>query len=486
MLFSVIVAYDKETRGIGYKQEIPWGYIKEDMEHFQSMTTGGIVIMGSNTYKSLPNSSPLKNRYNIVIGKNISIKHKNASSYPYPIKKPTNIITVENFEEALKTAKIYFEKINNRTKSEEYIYVIGGSMVYNEAILHPLCKYVYVTEIITQDLKFDRFFPPLPKYFKEKIVRNNNSDNNNDIIFKVFENILDLNSQETEYLNLLTNILKNGNVRSDRTNTGTISLFGPQIKFSIRDNILPLITTKKTFFRGIIEELLFFLRGDHDNRILIEKGINIWTKNTSKEYIEKYGKNLEEHDLGKAYPVQWRAAGAPLQKLEDSYIGKGIDQISQIIDLLKTDPYSRRIILNAWNVTDLDDMILVPCHVMYQFYVTDIGDDKYLSCMMIQRSADTFLGLPFNIASVATLTNILAKTCNMKANEIIINIGDAHIYKNHIEQVQTQLKRSPYKFPTMKINKELNNISDIEKLEYADFELLDYQYWDPIKADMAI
>jgi dihydrofolate reductase/thymidylate synthase len=476
MSFNLIVAYDKETRGIGYKQQIPWGYIKEDMEHFKNMTTGNTVIMGSNTYKSLPNSSPLKNRYNIVIGNNVSIKHKNTSSYnTFRRDDDQNIQKALNFDNALRLGL-------NKNKE---IFIIGGSMVYNEALNSPLCKYVYVTEILTQDLKFDRYFPPLPKYFKEISSRESISMGNK-MVFKVFENVLDLGSQEMEYLNLLTNILEKGNIRSDRTDTGTISIFGPQIKFSIRDNVLPLITTKKTFFRGIIEELLFFLRGDHDNRILIEKGINIWTKNTSKEYIEKYGKKLEEHDLGKAYPVQWRAAGAPLQKLEDSYIGKGIDQISQIIHLLKTDPYSRRIILNAWNVTDLEDMILVPCHVMYQFYVTDIGEDKYLSCMMIQRSADTFLGLPFNIASVATLTNILAKTCNMKPNEIIINIGDAHIYKNHIEQVKTQLKRFPYKFPTMKINKELNDISDIEKLKYTDFELRDYLYWDPIKADMAV
>ena len=194
-------------------------------------------------------------------------------------------------------------------------------------------------------------------------------------------------------------------------------------------------------------------------------------------------KRLEEHDLGLAYGVQWRGAGAPLGNIDEDYRGKGVDQIQEVIDLLKKDPDSRRIIINAWNVPYLKDMALVPCHIMYQF---NVKNGKYLNCMMTQRSADMFLGEPFNIASTAVLTRIMAQVVGLLPGEIIINLGDAHIYKNHIEQVKTQLERIPMHFPSLTISKTLDNIEDIENLQFEDFILKDYNSWPAIKAKMAV
>ena len=251
------------------------------------------------------------------------------------------------------------------------------------------------------------------------------------------------------------------------------------------------MTTKNVWFKGVVEELLFFLRGDHDNRKLRAKDVHIWDGNTSIEYLQKNGKtHIQEHDLGLAYGVQWRAAGAKLENIDTNYVGKGIDQVKECIELLKNNPHSRRIIINAWNVPQLNDMALVPCHMIYQFYVRtkEINgqDIKYLDCMMTQRSADSFLGLPFNIASTAALTHIMAKISGYKCGKIIINVGDAHIYTNHLQQVKTQLARTPLKFPQLNIKKDLKTTQDIENLSYTDFELIDYHRFPTIKADMAV
>lgn len=283
---------------------------------------------------------------------------------------------------------------------------------------------------------------------------------------------------------MLREILQSGEVHSDRTGTGTRSVFGRQLRFDIRNGVFPLLTTKKTFFRGIVEELLFFLRGDHDNRKLQAKGVHIWDGNTSREGLDKNGlTHLQTHDLGLAYGVQWRAAGAELGDIDTDYRGKGIDQIRNVIDLLRNDPNSRRIIINAWNVPQLEDMALPPCHALYQFYVNNQNE---LSCMMYQRSVDLFLGNPFNIASTALLTRILAKVSGLEPGEIIISMGNTHIYENHLDQVKRQLERIPLKFPTLDIAKPLNSIEDIEALQFEDFDLKDYHCWPGIKAPMAV
>jgi dihydrofolate reductase/thymidylate synthase len=467
MEFSIIAAFVKGSRGIGYKNKLPWK-IPEEMAYFKKITTqehpygDNCVIMGRKTWESLPlKYRPLPNRKNIIVSTTMT-------------SLDPNVLVAPTFEYALGSA------------SSTHIFVIGGEKVFAEAIKHSMCKTLYLTEIEATSSnnipQCDVFFPPIPCYFKESSVSEYHTTSYN-LKFKKYENLSNFNSDEKLYLNLLKDILYYGEEKVDRTKIGTLSIFGSQLTFSLMNDVIPLITTKKVFWKGIVEELLFFLRGDHDNRKLQSKGVHIWDGNTSAEYFRKNGMKLEEHDLGVAYGVQWRAAGAKLEFLETDYRGKGIDQIQEVIHLLKTEPTSRRIIINAWNVPSLKDMALMPCHVMYQF---NVSHGKYLNCMMTQRSADTFLGLPFNIASTALLTKILASVSNLIAGKIIINLGDAHIYKNHISQVKTQITRTPILFPKLKINKTLNDITDIEKLSFEDFELQNYHSWPGIKADMAV
>lgn len=470
MEFSIIAAFVEDSKGnlgIGYKNKLPWK-IPEEMAYFKKITTqehaygNNCVIMGRKTWESLPlKYRPLPNRTNIIVSTTM------VSSDP-------NIFVAPNLDHALQLA------------SSTNIFVIGGEKLFAEAIMHPMCKTLYLTEIELNSRsdvpECDVFFPPIPCYFKESDLTERKTDSYN-LKFKTYKNLSNFNSDEKVYLNLLKDILYYGEEKIDRTKIGTLSIFGSQLTFSLMNDVIPLITTKKVFWKGIVEELLFFLRGDHDNRKLQSKGVHIWDGNTSAEYFRKNGINLEEHDLGLGYGVQWRAAGAKLEYLETDYCGKGIDQVQEVIHLLKTEPNSRRILIQAWNVFSLSDMALCPCHVMYQF---NVSHGKYLNCMMTQRSADTFLGLPFNIASTALLTKILASVTNYTAGKIIINIGDAHIYKNHISQVQTQISRTPILFPKLKINKTLNNITDIETLSFEDFELQNYHSWPGIKADMAV
>lgn len=283
-------------------------------------------------------------------------------------------------------------------------------------------------------------------------------------------------SHEIGYLNLLNKIITTGSIRKDRTGVGTIGVFGEKLKFSLENNQLPLLTTKKVFFKGVIEELLFFIKGETNSKKLEEKGVNIWKGNTSREFLDK--RNLHhynEGEMGPMYGNQWR-------NFSQNPNIKGIDQLANVINLIKTDPYSRRIIVSAYNPLVSDLCVLEPCHLFFQFYVSD---DK-LSCQFYQRSVDVFLGLPFNIASYSVLTHIIAKACNLQTKEIIFVGGDVHIYSNHIEQAKLQLTRTPYKLPTLSINKNISDIHDMEKLEYKDFILNDYKSYASIKADMAI
>lgn len=294
-----------------------------------------------------------------------------------------------------------------------------------------------------------------------------------------------------QYLDLLRRICDEGVVRGDRTGTGTRSVFGHQMRFDLSAGF-PLLTTKKVFLKGVIHELLWFLRGDTNIRYLVENGVHIWDNDAYRYYNELCVRNGvlpvdrdtflaaagEESpidgyrfgDLNHVYGWQWRSWGCP--------DGRTIDQIAQAVDTIRRNPESRRIIVSAWNVADVDAMALPPCHVLFQFYVAE----GRLSCQLYQRSADTFLGVPFNIASYALLTMMMAQVCDLQPGDFVHTLGDAHLYLNHLEQAAEQLSRAPRPLPVMRLNPAVRSIFDFR---YGDFTLEGYDPWPAIKAPMS-
>lgn len=262
-----------------------------------------------------------------------------------------------------------------------------------------------------------------------------------------------------QYLDLMKHVKEHGVKKEDRTGTGTVSVFGYQMRFNLEDGF-PAMTTKKLHFKSIIHELLWFLNGDTNTKYLNDNGVSIWD-----EWADENG------DLGPVYGAQWRSWPAA--------DGKTIDQISGVIDQIKNNPDSRRLIVSAWNVGELDQMALMPCHAFFQFYVAD----GKLSCQLYQRSADIFLGVPFNIASYALLTMMVAQVCELRPGDFVHTLGDAHLYLNHMQQVDEQLSREPLALPVMEINPEINSIFDFK---YDDFELVNYESHPSIKAPIAV
>lgn len=262
-----------------------------------------------------------------------------------------------------------------------------------------------------------------------------------------------------QYLQLLEHILQKGVKKQDRTGTGTLSCFGYQMRFDLKEGF-PMVTTKKLHLKSIIHELLWFLKGETNIRYLKENGVSIWD-----EWADEKG------ELGPVYGKQWRSW--------QSTSGKQIDQVSELIAQIKSNPDSRRLIISAWNVGDLPEMALMPCHALFQFYVAE----GKLSCQLYQRSADVFLGVPFNIASYALLTLMLAQVCDLEPGEFVHTFGDVHLYNNHLEQAHLQLGRKPFPLPQVKLNPAIKNIFDFK---FDDFTLENYQHHPPIKAPVAV
>jgi thymidylate synthase len=266
---------------------------------------------------------------------------------------------------------------------------------------------------------------------------------------------------EHQYLDLLIDILTIGETRDDRTKIGTQAIFGPRMVFDLRQGF-PLLTTKKMWFEGIKKELLFFLSGKTDTKILEAQGVNIWHDNTTAEYLAKYKLPWREGDMGPGYGHQWRHAGAEYKGCDIDYVGKGVDQVQNLIDGLKKDPYGRRHILSAWDPATVHLTALPPCHSFSQFNVgCEDKRPKYLDCMLHQRSGDMFLGVPFNIASYALLMEILGQLTGLIPRKFIYNLGDAHIYSTHVEQVLEQAERTPYPFPKIRFPQSLTNVDDL-------------------------
>jgi len=315
---------------------------------------------------------------------------------------------------------------------------------------------------------------PTDLYSSTKVSENifNNINNNN--------NCTDNNNEEYQYLNLIQNILENGTWEEGR-NGKTKSIFGASMRFSLKDGKIPILTTKKTAWKTCLKELLWFIRGKTNNKLLTEQGVHIWDGNSSREFLDSRDLyHYEVDELGPIYGHQWRHFNAKWQGDTHDYTGEGVDQLQQIIDALK-DPKqrtSRRLVLSAWNPCQLDEMGLPGCHILCQFNVHN-GDQ--LSCALYQRSSDFALGIPFNIASYSLLTHLLAKHSGLKACEFVHFMGNCHIYEDHIEPIKEQLTRQPYQFPTVSIKQIRENINDYQ---VDDFEIHNYQSHQAIKMKM--
>uniref|UniRef100_A0A1J3DC65 Bifunctional dihydrofolate reductase-thymidylate synthase n=1 Tax=Noccaea caerulescens TaxID=107243 RepID=A0A1J3DC65_NOCCA len=497
--YQVVVAATKEM-GIGKDGKLPWN-LPTDLKFFKDLTLTtsdsakkNAILMGRKTWESIPTKyKPLSGRLNVVLTR----------SSGFDIANTENVVTCSSIDSALDllAAPPYHLSI-------EKVFVIGGGDVLRESLNKPSCEAIHLTEIDTS-LDCDTFIPAvdtsayqpwcssLPisenglrfSFTTYVRVKSSSADESSDesdaskadwrkfcsfLPKKVFDR-----HEEFLYLNLVKEIISNGNLKNDRTGTGTLSKFGCQMTFNLRRSF-PLLTTKRVFWRGVVEELLWFISGSTNAKVLQEKGIHIWDGNASRPYLDGIGlTEREEGDLGPVYGFQWRHFGAKYTDMHADYTGQGFDQLLDVINKIKNNPDDRRIIMSAWNPPDLKLMALPPCHMFAQFYVAN-GE---LSCQMYQRSADMGLGVPFNIASYSLLTCILAHVCDLVPGDFIHVIGDAHVYKNHVRPLQEQLENPPKPFPVLKINSEKKHI---ESFVAADFELIGYDPHKKIDMKMAV
>lgn len=466
--FSVVLARDAKSGGIGVNNRIPWN-IPEDMKEFKSITTrdylssvSNIVIMGKNTWNSLP--APLPNRTNIVVSSELHNK----------LLCCANVYTCRSLDRALERAYSLNKDAN--------VFVIGGERLYRESFAHEKLESIYLTSVhpkstIMYDVCFNDQIPRdfSIEYHKEEI------SSGDECILHFEKWVRKVSSDEDKYLGLLRDVLTNGEERIDRTGVGTISTFGNQIEFDISTRF-PLLTSKRVTLRVVFEELMWFLRGQTSNNILNEKRVHIWDGNSSSDYMTRIGLgHYPKGELGPVYGAQWRNFGGQhdMEKVRHIEDG-GVDQIKEAINLLRTDPTSRRILVSAWNPNVLDKVALPPCHYSFQFYTRK---GEWLDIKLNMRSNDLFLGAPFNIASYSLLCYMVAAMTGYKPGKLVYSVGDAHIYKNHIDQVKEQLSRPLRPFPTLKLLRIPENIEDFE---FDDVELSDYFPHKVIRGQMAV
>lgn len=457
--FQVIVAIDGNG-GISKNGTIPWNN-KADMKFFRETTFGSgknVVIMGRKTYESIPpQHRPLEGRLNVVISKTWRQEdHQGVCVYP-------------SFAEAL---------AGIGTKRYDAIFVIGGESIYNDVVNNYLylCDKIYVTKFKT-DYDCTQFFPwekvkSMPPF--------QNEFRTNDFTRYYFKP--DEYHYEYQYLDLLRHVNSEGENRPDRTGTGTRSYFGARMTFDISERI-PLLTTKKMPYDSVIKELLFFISGQTDTKILEDQSVNYWKGNTSKKFLEERKLKYDEGDMGPMYGFQWRHWGAEYHGCNDNYTGQGFDQIKHLVHELKENPFSRRHILSSWNVAQLDEMVLAPCHILAQFNIS--ADRQFLDCQLYQRSGDMGLGVPTNIFMYSVLTYMIAHLCNLKPRKFIHVIGDAHIYNNHVSAIEKMLERTPRPWPRLRF-KEADKIRDINQFKFEDFIIDGYTSWPYIPMTMAV
>lgn len=465
MPLSCIFACD-EAYGIGKNNKLPWS-IPDDLKYFKEITNGATVVMGRKTYDSLPNSvKPLPGRQNIVLTNDQTLIASNNDLYK----------SLSEVESLIKMNK------------DKQIFIIGGSELYKR--FNDNYDIMYITQIYRK-YNCDVFInPPSFKYeiesFSPKLSFTDFDEKTTYYRFiklrKKHDFLTDTYHCDNVYKSLATRVLYNGSKRPDRTGTGTISHFGNMIEFDISKHV-PVLTTKKLFWKSVVKELLWFLRGDTNAENLKKEGVNIWNGNSTKEAQEKLGLgHLQEGDCGANYSFQWRHFGAEYKTCNDDYTNQGVDQVEYILNALKNDKYSRRIFLSGWNPSDLKKTVLPPCHVSCQFYV---DNDDNLSCHMYQRSCDVFLGLPFNILSYAIFTYILAKKTNLKPSKLVMSIGDTHIYNDHVEQINKQLSRNSLSQCKLELDDSIID-KKWEDITINDFDLIGYFSHSLIKAKMSV
>jgi dihydrofolate reductase/thymidylate synthase len=527
--FSVVVAVCKGSRGIGAGGQLPWR-LRSDMQYFKQLTRStsdatkrNAVIMGRKTWQSIPTKfRPLDDRVNVVLSRNPEAKKE--------LDLPEGVVVAESLEKAL---ELLAEDAELGCTIEN-VYVIGGGSVYAEALaLKQSCAKLYVTEIEKAEppkpaavaaneaentgstntpppsgaavegakpaasaFDCDTFFPALPSEFYAE-ARRTPPKVEGGLRYEFVElaprsvDVGDAGSassapspaapphEENQYLDLVREVIEHGDLRHDRTGVGTLSKFGVQMRYDLSERF-PLLTTKAVFWRGVAEELLWFLNGETSAKKLQDKKIRIWDGNSSREFLDSIGlTEREEGDLGPVYGWQWRHFGGTYTDMHADYTGVGVDQVAQVLHAIKNKPHDRRIILSAWNPADIPKMALPPCHMFAQFYVADGA----LSCQMYQRSADLGLGVPFNIASYALLTCIFAHLTGLKRGSFVHTIGDAHVYLNHVDALKEQLKRVPRPFPTLTIDP---SVDSIEGCTFDHFKIDGYDPYPKIKMDMAV
>ncbi|PNH12522.1 Bifunctional dihydrofolate reductase-thymidylate synthase 2 [Tetrabaena socialis] len=438
------------------------------MQRFRSITAGGGVIMGRTTFDSIPEEHrPLKGRLNVVLTRSSADL---MSATPDP-----NIIFVSSFDE-----------LDAVVGQHDHLswHVIGGVSVYQHFLEKRSVTSMYVT-FVEGSLECDTFFPhQFLSHFEITRASALMSDTTSGMSYRFVDYTrITSESDERMYLNLMQDILTTGHSRDDRTTMGTLAVFGRQLKFDLTNGKLPMVTTRFTSFRMVLLELLWFMKGSTDTRELSVQGIKIWDGNTTRDFLDARGlTDLPTGDMGAGYGFQWRHFGATYGTCHDDYTGHGVDQLNEVVRLIKEDPHSRRICMTGWNPAALGRMALPPCHSCFiQFYV----DQGHLSCHMYQRSVDCFLGLAANIPSYALLTNILATKCGLLPKELIISTGDTHVYSNHVEQVTLQLSRPPLPPPMVRVSPVVKD-KDWAELNEADFELIGYMHHPSIRAHMSV
>lgn len=446
MLLNVIVATDS-SHGIGKNGTIPW-YCPEDLRLFKRKTMNSILIVGRKTAISLP---PLKDREIFCVSRT----------------DPVHL----SFNNVTRIFKTVDDAINVATVLGKEIFIAGGGQLYDYV-------FQYYKDAIRLHISRIKGSYVCDTYFdvdlQDFIIVSKETYENFD-----FCEMISTKHGEKQYIDLVQKIINQGERREGR-NGLTISTFGEHLKFDLRQGF-PLLTTKKMFTKGIIEELLFFLRGYTNSKLLEEQGINIWKGNTSRKFLDSIGKNNRtEGIMGNMYGAQWRHFNGKYN--ENTGISQeGVDQLQYVIDTIKNDPTSRRILMTDFNPSQVNSGVLYPCHsIILQFYV----HQKYLDMFCYNRSNDIGLGLPFNIASSSLLLSIVAKITNLTPRFINISIGDAHIYESHIEPLREQILRRPYIFPNITIP-DIKNLFDLDNLTYTDFILHNYQCHPKIKMEMS-